>query len=92
MRIGTEWDSPGLRWEAGATGVSEDWWAALALPWSDLLPAGGPPPEVWRANFYRIERPRDGSPPELSCWSPTLAVPPEFHRPARFGVLRLAAD
>jgi hypothetical protein len=89
MRIGTEWDCAGVRWQAGPTGVRQDWWAALALPWSSLAPPG-PPPEVWRANFYRIERPRDGA-PELSAWSPTLAVPPEFHRPARFGVLRLAA-
>jgi Carbohydrate family 9 binding domain-like len=42
----------------------------------------------WRANFYRIERPRDGK-PELSCWSPTFTEPPDFHRPDRFGVLEL---
>jgi hypothetical protein len=45
-------------------------------------------PRLWRANFYRIERPRDGL-AEFSCWSPTLANPPDFHRPARFGTLEL---
>jgi hypothetical protein len=90
MRIGTEWDCPGVRCEAGKPGRRQDWWAALALPWSGLVPAG-PRPAVWRANLYRIERPRDGSPAELSAWSPTLAIPPEFHRPARFGFLELVS-
>jgi hypothetical protein len=55
----------------------------------------GPDPEPaaagcrrWRANFYRIERPRGGR-AEFSCWSPTLTEPPDFHRPARFGRLEL---
>ena len=55
------------------------------------LPAGcrgGQLPSRWRANFYRIERPRDGE-AELSCWSPTFTAPPDFHRPERFGVLEL---
>jgi hypothetical protein len=54
-------------------------------------PSEGPALTVhrrWRANFYRIERPRDGR-PELSCWSPTFTEPPDFHRPDRFGVLEL---
>ncbi|HEY6323364.1 MAG TPA: hypothetical protein VJA16_17615 [Thermoanaerobaculia bacterium] len=58
-----------------------------ALP-AGSRPAAGQPPRRWRANFYRIERPR-GSPPELSCWSPTLTEPADFHRPDRFGVLEL---
>ena len=51
-------------------------------------PPAAPPPRLWRANFYRIERPRDGA-AELSCWSPTLTDPPDFHRPARFGLLEI---
>ena len=95
LRADPGWDCPGLRWEVGRGGAREDWWAALALPWSALSPdagPGGPPPALWRANLYRIERPRDGSPPEFSAWSPTLADPPDFHRPARFGSLELAAS
>lgn len=89
----TTWGCAGLEWQAGPAGASQDWWAALAIPWPALGcaadPTGGSaPPRLWRANFYRIERPRDGA-PELSCWSPTLTEPPDFHRPERFGVLEL---
>ncbi len=45
-------------------------------------------PAIWRANLYRIERPRDAA-AELSCWSPTLTRPPDFHKPERFGLLEL---
>ena len=82
----TSWECRGLEWQAGPAGSSQDWWAELAIPWAAL--AGGRPPRRWRANFYRIERPRGGT-PELSCWSPTLTHPPDFHRPERFGVLEL---
>lgn len=86
MVADTSWDCPGLLWRAGAGEAAQDWWAALAIPWSALGPE--PRPEVWRANFFRIERPRDGA-PEFSCWSPTLTSPADFHKPARFGVLEL---
>jgi hypothetical protein len=46
-------------------------------------------PLYWRANLYRIERPRDGGGAEFSCWSPTFTDPPDFHRPDRFGLLQL---
>ncbi|HXO19867.1 MAG TPA: carbohydrate-binding family 9-like protein, partial [Thermoanaerobaculia bacterium] len=89
LRADTAWDCPGLRWGVGAAGPAEDWWAALAIPWAAIVPDGVP--ALWRANFYRIERPRDGSAPEFSAWSPTLASPPDFHRPSRFGRLSLAS-
>jgi hypothetical protein len=60
----------------------------LAIPWRSVAPPGDLP-RMWRANFYRIERPRDGE-PEFSCWSATLTDPADFHRPARFGVLELS--
>ncbi|MEZ4835614.1 MAG: hypothetical protein R2873_27085 [Caldilineaceae bacterium] len=63
------------------------------LPWMAIAPAREKP-AVWRANFYRIERPREGRsvhPTEFSCWSPTLTEPADFHRPARFGILTLSA-
>lgn len=94
----TSWECQGLEWLAGPAGTSQDWWAALAIPWAALAdraaahrasgPPAGPPPRRCRANFYRIERPRGGL-PELSCWSPTLTDPPDFHRPDRFGILDL---
>jgi Carbohydrate family 9 binding domain-like len=90
------WDCPGVRWQAGrqagpavfGAGGAEDWWAELVLPWEGIAGGASPPPRLWRANFYRIERPADG-PPEFTAWSPTLAVPADFHKPARFGVLEL---
>lgn len=87
----TSWECRGLEWRAGPAGSSQDWWAELAIPWAALaVPEGGARrlSRRWRANFYRIERPRGGT-PELSCWSPTLTDPPDFHRPERFGVLDL---
>jgi hypothetical protein len=91
----TAWECCGLEHRTGPAGASLDWWAELAIPWPALAGAGGVgavlPPAVWRANFYRIERPRGGR-SELSCWSPTLTDPPDFHRPERFGVLELVRD
>ena len=88
----TAWDCPGLVWEVGKGQRDEDWWAALAIPWRGVLAALAHPPgelpPVWRANLYRIERPRGGE-PEHAAWSPTLVTPPDFHRPARFGTLIL---
>ena len=85
MRIHTDWDCAGIRWAAGL--VPGGWWAALALPWAPMLEGAAMPPR-WRANFYRIDRPR-AEPPEYTAWSPTLADPADFHLPARFGVLEL---
>src|SRR5262245_15635072 len=34
------------------------WYATLAIPWAAIAPRGTPA-AIWRANFYRIERPRD---------------------------------
>lgn len=88
----TAWDCPGLVWEAGKFEGDRNWWAALAVPWRGVLAALAHPPgelpRLWRANLYRIERPRGGD-PEYTAWSPTLATPPDFHRPPRFGTLVL---
>lgn len=83
--VHTGWDCAGLRWMAERDERAGRWWAALAIPWAALAGPGAPP-RGWRANFYRIERPRAG-PPEFSCWSPTRTDPADFHRPAYFGLL-----
>jgi hypothetical protein len=89
MTANPTWDCPGILWSSGSGGlVSQSWWAALAIPWSSIAPPSTSLPRLWRANFYRIERPRDGA-PEFSCWSPTLTDPADFHKPARFGALEL---
>lgn len=83
MKVDTAWNASGLaaRVVRPTTG---GWRAEIALPWEAAC-AGDPPP-VWRANFFRIDRPRGGE-AEFSCWSPTLAVPPDFHKPSAFGRL-----
>lgn len=97
MRVDPAWDCPGLVWAAGNGARAEDWWATLAFPWRGLgiespplAPTSPTPPTVWRANFYRIERPRDEATPEFSAWSPPWTTPADFHKPARFGRLILA--
>jgi hypothetical protein len=89
MEADPAWDCPGLRWSAGRGTERQDWWAILSIPWTAISPPGELP-RIWRANLYRIERPRDGE-PEFSCWSPTLTRPADFHKPARFGFLELGA-
>ncbi len=82
------WDCPGLRWSAVRVDDRSRWYAYLSVPWASLVTAAKLP-RVWRANFYRIERPR-GRDPEFSCWSPTMSDPADYHRPAFFGFLSLA--
>jgi hypothetical protein len=62
------------------------WSALMTIPLTPMDPAGRT--GLWRANFYRIDR---GETDEYSAWRPTLENPPDFHVPARFGWLRLAA-
>lgn len=87
MRVDAGWDPPGLAARVVRDGVL-GWRAEIALAWAEACENA--PPAIWRANFYRIERPRGGD-AEFSCWSPTLTDPPDFHKPARFGRLARAA-
>lgn len=92
LEVETAWNCPKIRWGAGGGGLlhpsaGENWWAALVIPWVPLG-VGKSLPDLLRANFYRIERP-PGEASEFSAWSPTLADPPDFHQPARFGFLSL---
>ena len=85
----TRWDCPGIRWGARIVTGEPRWVAALAIPWSGIGARGAP--RTCRANFYRIERPRDGE-AEYSAWSPTLARPADFHKPSSFGRLVLSPE
>jgi hypothetical protein len=80
--VDESWNAEGLEWFAGIHPDKQAWWAVLKIPWSDI----GGYRDVWRANFYRIER-SGKSGTEFSCWSPTLSK--SFHKPERFGRLRL---
>ena len=87
LRTDFAWDCPGLQWSAVRDDSANRWHAYLVVPWRSLGVEGALP-RLWRANFYRIERPR-GASAEFSCWSPTLTDPPNYHVPARFGTLEL---
>ena len=63
----------------------------MAIPFADMLTAPHIPPragDVWRANFYRIDRAEDGD--EYSAWSPTLRR--NYHTPERFGALVFSGE
>lgn len=79
------WDCNGLR--TAVTKDAQSWSAELSIPFASLDPALPTRSGVWRANFYRIDRPTD-EPPELSAWSPTGQ--PLFHVQQRFGWLEFA--
>ena len=90
LEIDTSWNCPGIHWQAKRNDAANHWWVIIIIPWQAIA---GPEdlPKVWRANFYRIERPRDGD-PEFSCWSPTMTEPADFHKPAYFGRLSLGEE
>lgn len=90
LRVDETWNCPGIRWMAERNDSANHWWAGLALPRTAITPEEGLAPlPFYRANLYRIERPRDGE-TEYSCWSPTLTEPADFHKPKRFGFLECA--
>jgi cellulose/xylan binding protein with CBM9 domain len=82
MTVDVSWNCPGfgarVRVQPGR------WSALLTIPLSLMDPAGKA--RRWHANFYRIDR---GPADEYSAWQPTMADPPDFHIPARFGQLLL---
>jgi len=90
IEVITAWDCPNIQWASTCDEGKNQWTAVLAIPWTAVAPPGHLP-KVWRANFYRIERPHDAE-PEFSCWSPTMTEPADFHRPSRFGKLLLPLD
>ncbi len=85
MRADPSWN---LRGFSGRTRVrAERWSAVLKIPLAGLTD-GGPAPQTWRANFFRVDR---GASDEFSAWSPTGIHPADFHLAERFGILELPA-
>jgi alpha-galactosidase len=63
------------------------WAAEMAIPMRALT-VNFDPANAWRANFYRVEGPRE--PRFYSTWQATDTPQPNFHVPAAFGQLRFA--
>lgn len=63
------------------------WSAEMAIPMKALM-ENFDPAAVWRANFYRVEGPRE--PRFYSAWQPTGTPQPNFHVPEAFGRLVFA--
>lgn len=93
------WNAVGLRWATFVNGTANDradrdtgWTAEMAIPLKEILPEGEQVyvGDSWRAQFYRIERPKDSTDAtaEFQAWSPTDT----FHRPERFGVIVFAGS
>lgn len=87
MSVDPSWNCAGLVTAVEINVELGRWRTRIELPWSALAVGGAMPPEI-RINLFRIERPRDGAPPEYSAWSPTFVDPADFHRPARFASVK----
>ena len=90
MTIDTSWDCEGWLSAVHVDGtldnrddVDTGWTAEWAIPFASLsgVPKDG---DTWRVNLYRIDRTPEL---ELSCWSPTMETPPNFHVPSAFGMI-----
>jgi hypothetical protein len=79
------WDCEGLSTACGT--LAYGWVAAFRIPFLSLGDCHPARCAVWRANFARIDRPKN-EPCELSAWSPTFVK--TFHVSRRFGALRFA--
>jgi len=76
------WDCEGLQTCVEKTETS--WTAELTIPFSSICAEAPVVGSRWRANFFRIDRPRKTL-AELSAWSPTGMR--RFHVQQRFGIL-----
>jgi hypothetical protein len=59
----------------------------IRIPFSCFKRSAPADGELWKANFFRIDRhPNRGD--EFSAWHPTMRTPPDFHVVAAFGTIR----
>lgn len=79
------WDCKGLETAVGT--LAYGWVVGFRIPFASLGDCHPEKNPVWRANFYRIDRPLN-QPRELSAWSPTFVG--TFHVPYRFGTVRFS--
>jgi hypothetical protein len=84
MTLDVSWDPP---WQSWTAVDPAGWCCVMAIPWRSLGAVNGI--GTWRANMYRIDRPRDGRASIESAWSPTVRTPADFHIPSRFGLLTI---
>lgn len=67
-----------------ASDRDEYWQVEVVIPFAELGRPTPKPKEIWRANFYRMNRGKN-HPVDGVTWSPTML--PGFHQPTRFGYL-----
>lgn len=90
MHADRRWDCEGLfvavRKVVESSGaISLD--TTIRIPFPSLGRLRPVPGEIWRGNFFRIDRhPEEGD--EFSAWQPTRRSPADFHVAAAFGTLR----
>jgi Carbohydrate-binding family 9 len=87
LEVDARWNCDGLQVHSERIDSMNKWIVWLAIPFRVI----GEGPD-FRANFYRIDRPfqnKEDGRGEFSAWSPTLTPRPNFHRPDRFGTLKL---
>jgi len=77
------WDCQGLATACGT--LAYGWIAAFQIPFQALGDCHPTHHPVWRANFARIERPKNEK-RELTAWSPSFVE--SFHVLERFGKMR----
>lgn len=85
MRVDASWNAEGVMTRVARE--PESWTAEMAIPWGAITTLRSPPASL-RANFFRIERPRDAA-ARFLAWSPTSADPPDFHKPSCFGLISI---
>lgn len=64
------------------------WTCEMSLPVASMKVARVRANTKWRINFYRADGRGDDSHRHFLCWSPVLGEKPNFHVPARFGIIR----
>jgi hypothetical protein len=82
MKVDVDWDCAGLF--AAVRKIPGTVETIVRVPFASLEARRPAPGDVWRGNFFRIDRSRSRG-DEYSAWQPTMKNPPDFHVPAAFG-------